>query len=70
MLFFGAEEINYRIDITGTFDVKIKALKCHRSQYNQDDSPSWLEWIRKRDQSMAENEPYELAEAFYRVKIR
>ncbi|MEN8230885.1 MAG: PIG-L deacetylase family protein [Bacteroidota bacterium] len=70
MLFFGAEKINYRVDITDTFDAKIKALKCHRSQYNEDDSPSWFEWIRKRDQGMAEDESYELAEAFYRVKIR
>lgn len=70
MLLFGAEEINYRVDITDTYDTKTQALKCHKSQYKQDDSPSWFDWIKKRDQDMAENEPYELAEAFYRVTIR
>ncbi|MEN8141372.1 MAG: PIG-L deacetylase family protein [Thermodesulfobacteriota bacterium] len=71
MLFIGAEEINYRVDITDTFATKVKALKCHRSQYKQkEDSPSWFEWIRRRDQAMAEDESYDLAEAFYRVKIR
>ncbi|MEN8189450.1 MAG: PIG-L deacetylase family protein [Thermodesulfobacteriota bacterium] len=70
MLFFGAEEINYRVDITETFDMKIKALKCHKSQYNQEDSPSWFEWVRRRDQGMAKDESYDLAESFYRVKIR
>lgn len=70
MLFFSGDEINYRVDITDTFDIKIKALKCHRSQYNPDDLPSWFDWIKKHDQAMAEGEPYDLAEAFYRVVIR
>lgn len=70
MLFWGAEKINYRIDVTPTFDQKIDALKCHKSQYNLNDSPSWFDWVRQNARDMADGEPYELAEAFYRIKIR
>jgi LmbE family N-acetylglucosaminyl deacetylase len=70
MLFWGAEEINYHVDITSTFNLKISALNCHKSQFNQKVSPDWVQWIKKRDQAQAEGESYEFAEAFYRVKIR
>lgn len=70
MLFWGAEKVNYHVDITRTFNLKISALSCHKSQYNEQVAPDWGRWIRERDQAMAEGESYELAEAFYRVKIR
>ena len=30
--FWAAEDVNFRTDITDTFDIKIKALRCHKSQ--------------------------------------
>ena len=35
LLLFGSEEINYRVDISGTVDKKIAALKCHASQMRE-----------------------------------
>ena len=70
MLFWGAEDINYRSDISDTFDLKLTALSCHKSQVDQPDSPDWKEWLRRMNQKMAEGESFELAEAFHRVEIR
>ena len=68
--FWGADEVNFRSDITATFDRKLEALRCHKSQIGQFDHPEWIEWLRQRNRDMAQGEDYELAEAFYRVEIR
>ena len=70
MLFWGAEETNCRFDITDTFDLKVEALHCHKSQVGQPDSPDWVEWLRRVNGAMAKDEPFELAEAFHRAEIR
>ena len=69
-LFWGAEDINYRSDISDTFELKLTALRCHKSQIDQPDSPNWIEWLRRVNRAMAEGESFELAEAFHRVEIR
>jgi LmbE family N-acetylglucosaminyl deacetylase len=69
MLFWGADEINYRSDISDMFELKLAALRCHKSQVGQFDSPEWIEWLRRRHKAMAEGESFELAEAFHRVEI-
>ncbi len=35
VLFFGAEDINYHVDISETFSQKLAALKCHASQVKE-----------------------------------
>ncbi len=70
MLFWGAEETNCRFDITDTFDLKVEALRCHKSQIGQPGAPDWAEWIRSVNRAMAKEESFELAEAFHRVEIR
>jgi LmbE family N-acetylglucosaminyl deacetylase len=69
MWFWGADEVNYRSNISDTFELKIAALRCHKSQISQFDSPDWIEWLRRRCREMAEGESFELAEAFHRVEI-
>ena len=69
VLLWGTEDPNYRSDITDTFDIKIAALRCHKSQVGFD-LPSDLEKrLRERAKTMAEGEAFELAEAFYRVEL-
>jgi LmbE family N-acetylglucosaminyl deacetylase len=68
ILLWGAEEPNYRSDITDTFDIKLAALRCHKSQMNNNRSPSLEERLRERCTMMAEGE-CELAEAFHREEI-
>ena len=69
MLFWAAEEINYRSDITATFDLKLAALKCHKSQVQSLDVPDLAKWLRQRCKDLAKREKFELAEAFHRVEI-
>jgi LmbE family N-acetylglucosaminyl deacetylase len=69
LLFFGAEDINYYIDIKDTFDKKLAALKCHASQMRELNIPEMDTWLRQRYKALAEKSEYELAEAFHRVML-
>jgi LmbE family N-acetylglucosaminyl deacetylase len=69
ILFWAAEDPNYRSNITDTFEIKIAALRCHKSQIGQVPSPELEKWLRQRAEAMAEGEDFELAEAFYRAEI-
>jgi LmbE family N-acetylglucosaminyl deacetylase len=69
MLFWAAEDINYCSDITDTFDLKIAALRCHKSQVQQLDVPNPEGWLRQRCKDIAKDEDFELGEAFHRIEI-
>jgi len=69
LLFWGAEDVNYRSDITRTFPLKLAALRCHASQVKELGIPDLEEWLRERCRSMAEGESFPLAEAFHRVEL-
>jgi LmbE family N-acetylglucosaminyl deacetylase len=69
VLFWAADEPNYRTDITDTFDTKLTALRCHESQVKEFSFPDLEQWLRDRHRAMAEGEAFELAEAFHRVEI-
>jgi len=68
VLFCGTGDPNYYIDITDTLDVKIAALRCHKSQVG--DGPQIAEWMRRQATMSAEGQDYEFAEAFHREEIR
>ena len=70
VLLWASEEPNYRCDITDTFDIKLAALRCHKSQVGNDLSPDLRKWLVQRAKDNAQGEDYELAEAFHRVEIR
>ena len=67
--FWGTEDINYRSDITATFDRKIEALRCHASQMREFKFSNPVDWLRKRCRDMAEGSDFELAEGFHRVAL-
>ncbi len=69
MLFWGSDEPNYYVDITDTFQLKIRALKCHQTQLGSDETNRIENWARQRAQNMASKQDFELAEAFHRVEI-
>jgi len=69
VLLWGAEEPNYCSNITDTFDIKIAALRCHKSQVGNNPSSEMEGWLRERAKNMAKGEDYELAEAFHRLEI-
>jgi LmbE family N-acetylglucosaminyl deacetylase len=69
MLFWASEDINFRSDITETFDLKVAALRCHASQLQALKDPNPEGWLRQRCQDIAKDEDFELGEAFHRVEI-
>lgn len=64
----GAEDSNYKSDITATFELKVRAIRCHRSQVG-DDFTDRLERIQARASAAAEGEDFPLAESFRRIEI-
>jgi LmbE family N-acetylglucosaminyl deacetylase len=69
IFFWAADDINYRSDITATFDLKVQALRCHKSQMQQLEVPNPEGWLRQRCKDIAKEEDFELGEAFHRVEI-
>ena len=69
VLLWGSEEPDHYSNITDTFDIKIAALRCHKSQLGDSTPPELEQRLRERHRKMAEGEDYELAEAFHRVEI-
>jgi len=69
MLFWASENINFRSDVTATFDLKLAALRCHKSQVSTMRFSDLEDWLRKRCKDLAEGEDFELAEAFHREEI-
>ena len=67
--FWAAEDVNFRSDITGTFDLKLAALHCHASQIKELGVSNLEQWLRDRCRASAEGEKFELAEAFHRVVL-
>lgn len=65
--FWGAEDINFRSNITATFDRKIEALRCHVSQIGENETSDRVEWLRQRCREMAGGADFDLAEGFHRV---
>lgn len=69
ILFWASEDINFHSDITDTFDLKLTALRCHRSQVGQIPPEELEKRLRKRHSMLAEGMGFELAEAFHREEI-
>jgi len=69
LLFWAAEDVNYRSDITATFELKLAALRCHASQVKELGITDLEGWLRRRCRKMAEGESFELAEEFHRVNL-
>lgn len=63
------KDINWRVDITQTFELKLKALCCHQSQIKEPWAKEMEKWLCQRAKEMAEGEEFACAEAFHRVEI-
>ncbi|MFC1941001.1 PIG-L deacetylase family protein [Chloroflexota bacterium] len=66
---WASEDPNHCSDITETFDIKLAALRCHKSQVGNRVPPELEKRLRERCKTMAKGEDCELAEAFHRIEI-
>jgi len=66
--YFGAETPDQFVDITDTFAAKVDALRAHASQIK--DIAGVEQRMRERAAELAQDQPYELAEAFKVVQMR
>lgn len=64
------ENPNLRSDITDTFETKLAALSCHRSQLGETLPADIKEWLTQWAEQMADGENFRLAEGFYRIEMR
>jgi len=69
LLLWASESVNYHSNITDTFDIKLAALRCHKSQVGNNLAPNLENWVRQWAMEMAKGEDFELAEAFHRIEI-
>jgi LmbE family N-acetylglucosaminyl deacetylase len=69
MWFWGSDDPNLKLDITDTIDIKLDALKCHKSQVG-DVPPEMRERMKDFARMNAKGEKFQLAEAFHRVEMR
>lgn len=65
---FFSDEANCLIDVSETFETKLKALRCHRSQF--DDFKTVREWLETGAGELGKKIGARYAEAFVRLKIR
>ncbi len=68
LLLFNTDKPNYKVDITNTFELKLKAISCHQSQLNSLE-PELRQRLKQWSQKAAKEEEYELAEAFNRIDM-
>ena len=72
ILFWAADAPDTTIDITGSIELKIQALLCHKSQVlTGDRGPEQVgEGVRERARQAAEGSGFQYAEAFRKVEFR
>lgn len=64
---WGTDDPNYWTDITSTFDLKMEALRCHKSQVGE--RAELKDWLKERAVNAAKGKGFDLAEEFHRVEI-
>jgi len=57
---------NFTVDITDTFETKLRALKAHVSQFGSDEP---FDWVRNMADAEGQKADYALGESFVRIDI-
>ncbi len=69
ILFWGSDDPNYCVDVTDTFEVKLAALHCHKSQIGKRLPAELEKRLRERCTGMAKGQNFKLGESFHREEI-
>lgn len=65
---WGSDEPNFYVDISATFERKLQAIQCHRSQIkNHPGRPA--DWARQRAAMLGKEKGIPLAEAFHHLEV-
>jgi LmbE family N-acetylglucosaminyl deacetylase len=69
VLLWASEEPNYYLDITDTFDIKMAALSCHKSQVGDPPEAEFVKLATSQSEKAAEGQKYKLGEAFHHLEV-
>jgi len=69
VLLWQTEEPNYYLNITDTFDTKMAALSCHKSQVGDPPETEFIELVTRFSVEAATGQKYKLGEAFHRLDV-
>jgi len=69
VLLWGSPDTNYSLDITDTWEIKMEALACHKSQIPPERFAEMKQRMKERYQQMAADQKFELAENFHREEF-
>jgi LmbE family N-acetylglucosaminyl deacetylase len=67
LLLWSTNEANQLVDISGTLDRKVAALRHHASQFSRFEEVE--RWLRRRSEELGERAGYHAAEGFRRVTL-
>ncbi len=70
ILFWGTEQADTIIDISATFDAKMRAVRAHKSQMNGRNEAEIEDFVKERARSSVGHSGLEFAEAFRKIAFR
>ncbi len=69
VLLWQTSEPNYKVDISDTFDIKMAAFQCHKSQIGDPVEPEFADRILESAKNVAQGENYKLGEVFHHQEV-
>jgi LmbE family N-acetylglucosaminyl deacetylase len=69
ILLWAPEQPNYHTDVTDTWETKMAAIRCHKSQVGDPVNPAYGDRLLESAKKAAAGENYKLAEAFQRIEV-
>jgi LmbE family N-acetylglucosaminyl deacetylase len=69
ILLWNPTEPNYSRDISATFDIKLAALSCHKSQIGDPIEATFVEFLTNLSLKAAQGTEYKKGEAFHRLDV-
>jgi LmbE family N-acetylglucosaminyl deacetylase len=68
VLLWGGEQPNVTYDISDTYDLKVKAFSCNKSQTGVPPRPQFLDRMLQRATESAKGQNFKLGESFHRLE--
>jgi len=69
VLMWQTDNHNFQVDISQTYETKIAAISCHKSQIGDFAGTEFLDFVKNMATNAAKGTDYKYAEAFHRVEV-